>query len=69
LLTGWTESQLSLLINPSPWSVLRDLLYERFVSREHWQAHFEHPAILRLKAELADKVELPVERLEAYPAE
>jgi quinol monooxygenase YgiN len=45
------------------------MIYERWTSKEHWQAHFEHPAILRLKAELADKVELPVERLEAYPAQ
>lgn len=45
------------------------MLYERWSTREHWQAHFEHPAIIALKAELADKVELPVERLEAYAAE
>jgi quinol monooxygenase YgiN len=45
------------------------MIYERWTSKELWQAHFEHPAILRLKAELADKVELPVERLEAYPAQ
>jgi quinol monooxygenase YgiN len=44
------------------------MIYERWASREHWQAHFDQPAILRLKAELADAVELPVERLEAYPA-
>jgi quinol monooxygenase YgiN len=45
------------------------MLYERWSSREHWQAHFDQPAIVRLKRELADKVELPVERLEAYPAQ
>jgi hypothetical protein len=28
--------------------------------------HFDAPAIVRLKAELADAVELPVERLETY---
>jgi quinol monooxygenase YgiN len=44
------------------------MIYERWTSREHWQAHFEQPAILRLKRELANRVELPVERLEAYPA-
>lgn len=44
------------------------MIYERWSTRELWQAHFENPAILRLKAELADKVELPVERLETYPA-
>ena len=44
------------------------VIYERWTTREHWQAHFEQPAILRLKNELADRVELPVERLEAYPA-
>ena len=44
------------------------MLYERFSSREHWQAHFDAEPILRLKAELADKVELPVERLETYEA-
>lgn len=42
------------------------MLYERFTTRKHWQAHFEAPAIVRLKAELADAVELPVERLETY---
>lgn len=45
------------------------MIYERWTSREHWQAHFEAPSILRLKTELADRVELPVERLETYPAE
>lgn len=44
------------------------MLFERFTTREHWQAHFEAPPILRLKAELADAVELPVERLETYEA-
>jgi len=44
------------------------MLYERFTTREHWQAHFGAPAIIRLKAELADAVVLPVERLEAYEA-
>jgi len=42
------------------------ILHERWSSRDHWQAHFEAPPILRLKAELADRVELPVERLETY---
>ena len=44
------------------------MLYERLTTREHWQAHFGAPAIIRLKAELADAVVLPVERLEAYEA-
>ena len=44
------------------------MLYERFTAREHWQGHFDAPAILRLKAELADAVVLPVERLETYEA-
>ena len=44
------------------------MLYERFTTREYWQAHFVAPAIIRLKAELADAVALPVERLEAYEA-
>ena len=44
------------------------MLYERFTTREYWQAHFEAAPILRLKAELADAVVLPVERLETYEA-
>ncbi len=44
------------------------MLYERFSTREHWQEHFDAPPIIRLKAELADAVELPVERLESYEA-
>ena len=44
------------------------MLYERFATRELWHAHFGAPAIIRLKAELADAVVLPVERLEAYEA-
>ncbi len=44
------------------------MLYERFATREHWQAHFDSPPIVRLKEELADAVELPVERLETYEA-
>lgn len=43
------------------------MLLERWSSREDWQAHFDAPPILRLKAELADAVVLPVERLETYP--
>lgn len=45
------------------------LLIEKWSSRECWRAHFEAPAILRLKAELAEKVVLPVERLEMYEAD
>ena len=44
------------------------MLYERFSSREHWLAHFDAAPIVRLKAELAEAVELPVERLETYEA-
>lgn len=44
------------------------MIFERFTTRAHWQAHFDAPPILRLKAELADAVELPVERLETYEA-
>jgi len=44
------------------------MIYERFTTREHWQAHFDAPPIVRLKEELADAVELPVERLETYEA-
>ena len=40
------------------------MLCERFTTRNHWQANLDAPAIVRLKAELADAVELPVERLE-----
>jgi quinol monooxygenase YgiN len=45
------------------------LLIEKWSSREYWRDHFEAPAILRLKAELADRVVLPVERLEMYEAD
>jgi quinol monooxygenase YgiN len=45
------------------------LLIEKWSSRERWRAHFEAPAILRLKAELADRVVVPVERLEMYEAD
>jgi quinol monooxygenase YgiN len=45
------------------------ILIERWSSREHWQAHFEDAAILRMKAELATRVELPVERVELYEAD
>ena len=45
------------------------LLIENWSSREHWRAHFEAPAILKLKAGLADRVVVPVERLEMYEAD
>jgi len=45
------------------------LLIEKWSSGEYWRAHFEAPAILRLKAELAERVVLPVERLEMYEAD
>jgi len=44
------------------------MIYERFTTRERWQEHFDAPPIIRLKEELADAVELPVERLETYEA-
>ena len=44
------------------------MLSERWSTREQWQAHFEAAPIQRLKTELADKVELPVERSETYEA-
>jgi hypothetical protein len=37
-------------------------------SRDIWQAHFDTEPIKWLQAELADKVELPVERWEMYDA-
>jgi len=45
------------------------VLLERFESRQHWQDHFEWPAIRRLKDELAHAVELPVVRREMYRVE
>jgi len=40
------------------------VLFERWESREIWQAHFDTEPIKWLQKELADKVELPVERIE-----
>ena len=40
------------------------MLFERWESREIWQAHFDTEPIKWLQKELADKVELPVERIE-----
>ena len=40
------------------------VLFERWESREIWQAHFDTEPIQWLQKELADKVELPVERIE-----
>lgn len=42
------------------------VLFEQWESRGSWQAHFDTEPIKWLQAELADKVELPVERLEMY---
>ena len=42
------------------------VLFEQWESRGSWQAHFDTEPIRWLQAELADKVELPVERLEMY---
>ena len=42
------------------------VLIEEWESREAWQDHFEWEAIRRLKAELPELVEMPVERWEMY---
>jgi len=42
------------------------VLFEQWESRDIWQAHFDTEPIKWLQAELADKVELPVERWEMY---
>ena len=42
------------------------VLIEEWESREAWQDHFEWDAIKRLKAELPELVEMPVERWEMY---
>jgi quinol monooxygenase YgiN len=44
----------------------RIILIEEWESREAWHAHFEWPAILRLKRELPSLVDMPVERWEMY---
>jgi len=45
----------------------RLVLWEEWESRAAWQAHFEWEPIKRLKRELAERVEMPVERWEMYP--
>ena len=45
----------------------RLVLWEEWESRVAWQAHFEWEPIKRLKRELAERVEMPVERWEMYP--
>jgi quinol monooxygenase YgiN len=45
----------------------RLVLWEEWESRVAWQAHFEWEPIKRLKRELAELVEMPVERWEMYP--
>lgn len=42
------------------------VLFEQWETRDIWQAHFQTEPIRWLQAELADKVELPVERVEMY---
>jgi len=42
------------------------VLIEEWESREAWQDHFEWDAIKKLKAELPELVEMPVERWEMY---
>ncbi|MEJ6507736.1 MAG: antibiotic biosynthesis monooxygenase [Microbacteriaceae bacterium] len=42
------------------------VLIEEWVDRDSWQAHFGWEPIQRLKRELPDLVEMPVERWELY---
>ena len=42
------------------------VLIEEWESREAWQDHFEWDAIKKLKTELPELVEMPVERWEMY---
>lgn len=45
------------------------ILIERWSSRDTWQAHFDTPAIERLKEELTPLLAKPAERVEMYPSE
>jgi len=45
------------------------ILIERWSSRDTWQAHFDTPAISRLKNELTPLLAKPAERVEMYPPE
>jgi quinol monooxygenase YgiN len=42
------------------------VLIERWSTREHWQAHFDVPAIARLKRDLTPLLAAPATRLEMY---
>ena len=44
------------------------VLVERWRDRDAWQAHFDTPAILRLKEALTPLLAKPAERWEMYPA-
>ncbi len=44
------------------------VLIERWSNREAWQAHFDTPAIRRLKEALTPLLAQPAERWEMYPA-
>ncbi len=46
----------------------RVVLIEKWGSRGEWQAHFETPAIERLKRDLTPLLSEPAERAEMYPA-
>lgn len=44
------------------------VLIERWSTREHWQSHFDEPAIARLKRDLTPLLASPATRLEMYPS-
>ena len=44
----------------------RVVLLERWSTREAWQAHFDTPAIERLKRDLTPLLSQPAERVEMY---
>ena len=46
----------------------RVVLIEHWSSRDAWQAHFDTPAIERLKRDLTPLLSQPAERVEMYEA-
>ncbi|MEX2441757.1 MAG: antibiotic biosynthesis monooxygenase [Pontimonas sp.] len=42
------------------------VLIERWSTREHWQAHFDEPAVARLKKDLTPLLAAPARRVEMY---
>ena len=44
------------------------VLIESWSNREAWQAHFDTPAISRLKRDLTPLLSIPAERWEMYPS-